>query len=251
MHLLLEPSFWLALFSVTLVQIALGADNLIIITIIAGRLPESQRIKAINLGLILAMLFRILLLAIVSWVLRYATAVFWSFDGTIFGKLHLVGGLSGKALLLAGGGLFLIWKGVKELRLKSKGAAQEMASPWRAARRLSKMMPARRRSGPRWVCSATASAENGPTLRPSICRCHGWPALFTGGGTPGCVGGLGARNCFLQAGQLIRLPAASGPTLSTRLQWGHLSDGMALAPVEAPTRRRGAEGCDHSSAGGA
>ena len=127
MHLLLEPSFWLALFSVTLVQIALGADNLIIITIIAGRLPESQRIKAINLGLILAMLFRILLLAIVSWVLRYATAVFWSFDGTIFGKLHLVGGLSGKALLLAGGGLFLIWKGVKELRLKSKGAAQEMA----------------------------------------------------------------------------------------------------------------------------
>jgi predicted tellurium resistance membrane protein TerC len=133
MHILIEPSFWVALFSVTLVQIALGADNLIIITIIAGRLPESQRVKAINLGLILAMVFRILLLGVVSWVLRYATAVFWSFDTTLPGGLHLVGGLSGKAVLLAGGGLFLIWKGVKELRIKSKGAAQELASADRLA----------------------------------------------------------------------------------------------------------------------
>ena len=58
--LLLDPTIWLSLFSVTLIQIALGADNLIIVTIIANKLPAPQRKKAITLGLVLAMLFRIL-----------------------------------------------------------------------------------------------------------------------------------------------------------------------------------------------
>lgn len=124
--LLLEPGFWVSLFSVTLVQIALGADNLIIITIIANKLPASQRVKAINLGLLLAMVFRILLLAVVSWVLHYATSVFFRFDTAAPAWLHLQGGISGKAILLAVGGFFLIWKGVKELRVKSKGLEQEI-----------------------------------------------------------------------------------------------------------------------------
>jgi Membrane protein TerC, possibly involved in tellurium resistance len=105
---------------------ALGADNLVIITILAGKLPPAQRRKAINLGLLLAMVFRIVLLAVAAWVLRYATAVFWRFDAELFGRLSVRGGLSGKALLLAGGGLFLIWKGVRELRLKSKGVGREV-----------------------------------------------------------------------------------------------------------------------------
>ena len=54
--LLLNPAFWASLFGVTLIQIALGADNLIIITIIAGKLPQSERKKAVQLGLILACL---------------------------------------------------------------------------------------------------------------------------------------------------------------------------------------------------
>ncbi len=124
--LLLEPTFWLNLFSVTLIQIALGADNLIIITIIANKLPENQRKKAINLGLILAMLFRIALLGFVSYILKYATDVFYHLDVVAAGRLSLHAELNGKALVLAGGGLFLIWKGVKELRLKSKGHEQEV-----------------------------------------------------------------------------------------------------------------------------
>ncbi len=133
MAALLDPGFWLSLFSVTLVQIALGADNLVIITILADKLPPRERPRAVYWGLVLAMIFRIILLAMVAWVLRYMTAVFWSFDGTVLGKLHFQGGLSGKALVLAGGGLFLIWKGIKELRLKAKGIEEEVGQADRFA----------------------------------------------------------------------------------------------------------------------
>jgi predicted tellurium resistance membrane protein TerC len=130
--MILDPGFWASLFSVTLIQIALGADNLIIITIIANKLPPEKRKRAINLGLILAMLFRILLLAGVSLILRFATGVFWHFDANMLG-MRLSGGLSGKAVVLAFGGLFLIWKGVKELRVKAKGIEQEVEEAQRFA----------------------------------------------------------------------------------------------------------------------
>jgi predicted tellurium resistance membrane protein TerC len=61
-----------------------------------------------------------MLLAVVSWVLRYAGQPFHHFDFTLLG-IHFQGALSGKAIVLVGGGLFLIWSGVKELRLKIKG----------------------------------------------------------------------------------------------------------------------------------
>ncbi|MBW1634715.1 MAG: TerC family protein [Deltaproteobacteria bacterium] len=120
--------FWLNLFSVTLIQIALGADNLIIITILANKLPAHQRKKAVNLGLIIAMLFRIILLAMVSLVLKYATGVFYHMDLTLPFNITVVGALSGKAVVLFTGGLFLIWKGIKELRQKSKGVEEEVKS---------------------------------------------------------------------------------------------------------------------------
>ena len=125
LDLLLDPGFWAALFSVTLVQIALGADNLIIITILANKLPLDQQKRAVRWGLILAMAFRIALLAIVSWVLRFAGQPFHHFDVTFLG-IHFDGAVSGKALVLIGGGLFLIWSGVKELRLKIKGIEHEV-----------------------------------------------------------------------------------------------------------------------------
>ena len=125
METLIDPTFWVALFSLTLVQIALGADNLIIITIIANKLPGAERAKAIRWGLILAMLFRILLLSILTWVLTYATTVFHHLDVELPG-IRLHGELTLKALVLLFGGLFLVWKGVKELRHKAKGAAQEV-----------------------------------------------------------------------------------------------------------------------------
>jgi predicted tellurium resistance membrane protein TerC len=111
---------------VTLVQIALGADNLIIITIIANKLPTEQRKLGIYLGLILAAVFRIFFLGIVSFILKYATGIFYRFDASFLSWVHLRGGLSGKALILIIGGAFLIWKGVKELRLKMKGIEQEV-----------------------------------------------------------------------------------------------------------------------------
>jgi len=125
LDLLFDPAFWLALFSVTLVQIALGADNLIIITILANKLPLDQQKKAVQWGLILAMVFRIILLAVVSWVLRFAGAPFHHFDFDLLG-IHFMGAVSVKALVLVGGGLFLILSGVKELRLKIKGVEHEI-----------------------------------------------------------------------------------------------------------------------------
>ncbi|MEZ6188775.1 MAG: hypothetical protein R3F62_27705 [Planctomycetota bacterium] len=125
MDFLIDPAFYAALLGVTLIQLALGADNLIIITILANKLPGEKRKKAINLGLILAMLCRIVLLCMVSLILRYANTPFWHFDQELLG-LHWEGSVSGKALVLLIGGLFLIWKGVKELRVKAKGHEQEV-----------------------------------------------------------------------------------------------------------------------------
>ena len=125
MELLLDFKFWLALMSVTLVQIALGADNLIIITIIANKLPPAQRPRAVQVGLILAMVFRILLLLAVSIVLRYATTVFANFDTELLGATFH-GEINAKSIVLFVGGLFLIWKGVKELRVKAKGISHEV-----------------------------------------------------------------------------------------------------------------------------
>ena len=125
LDLLLDPGFWAALFSVTLVQIALGADNLIIITILANKLPLDQQKTAVRWGLILAMVFRIILLGVISWVLRYAGTPFHDFDFTALG-IHFQGALSGKALVLVAGGLFLIWSGIKELRLKIKGIEHQV-----------------------------------------------------------------------------------------------------------------------------
>jgi predicted tellurium resistance membrane protein TerC len=125
MEMLLDPGFWLALFSVTLVQIALGADNLIIITILANKLPIDQQKRAVRWGLILAMVFRIVLLAVVSLVLKFAATPFYNFDSTVLG-INFHGSISAKALVLVGGGLFLIWSGVKELRLKIKGVEHEV-----------------------------------------------------------------------------------------------------------------------------
>ncbi len=127
LDLLLDPGFWAALLSVTLVQIALGADNLIIITILAGKLPPDRQMKAVRWGLIMAMVFRLVLLALVSWVLRFADTPFLDLDRSLLG-IHFEGALSVKALVLVGGGLFLIWSGVKELRVKIKGVEHEVES---------------------------------------------------------------------------------------------------------------------------
>jgi predicted tellurium resistance membrane protein TerC len=121
-----ESVFWINLLSVTLIQLALGADNLIIITILANKLPVNEQQKAVNWGLILAMLFRILLLFMISSILQYATSVFYHLNSTFPAGVAVYGEFSGKSVILIAGGLFLIWKGVKELRHKIKGVEQEV-----------------------------------------------------------------------------------------------------------------------------
>ena len=125
--LLFTSVFWFNLFSVTLIQIALGADNLIIITILANKLPGNQRKKAIQLGLLLAMVFRIILLFLISYVLQYGTKTLLHLDENFLNHLSVQGEINAKALVLFIGGLFLIWKGVKELRHKSKGLEQNVS----------------------------------------------------------------------------------------------------------------------------
>ena len=124
-QLFIDPAFWAALFSVTFIQVALGADNLIIITILSNKLPARRQGLAVRLGLLLAMVFRIILLALVSWLLGFSTQVFLTVDSSVLG-LHFEAGVTVKAVVLGAGGLILIWKGVKELRVKAKGVGEEV-----------------------------------------------------------------------------------------------------------------------------
>jgi len=125
-QLLTDLGFWAALFSVTLIQVALGADNLIIITILANKLPAQKQTQAIWAGLLLAMLFRIILLGVLSWLLAVATGTFMVVDSSLLPGVHVQAELSVKALILAVGGVVLIWKGIKELRVKAKGTGDEV-----------------------------------------------------------------------------------------------------------------------------
>ncbi len=124
--LLLDPAAWASLFGITLIQIALGADNLIIITIVANKLPGDKRVRAIRWGLVLAMIFRIVLLFAVSMVLAAATANLLHLDTRTLGLAEVTGDVTGKSLVLVVGGLFLLWKGVKELRVKLKGVEDHL-----------------------------------------------------------------------------------------------------------------------------
>ncbi len=105
MEWLADPHAWLALATLAALEIVLGVDNIIFISILCGRLPEHQRAKARNLGLIFAMLTRIGLLFTLSWLMTLTAPWFTVLDKEI----------SGRDLILIGGGLFLLWKSVHEI----------------------------------------------------------------------------------------------------------------------------------------
>lgn len=110
----LDPSAWVALATLTLLEIVLGIDNIIFISILVGRLPEAQRQKARILGLGLAMGTRILLLLSLAWVMRLTDPLF-----TVLGEA-----ISGRDLILLLGGLFLIGKSAHEIHVTMEGAAE-------------------------------------------------------------------------------------------------------------------------------
>ena len=115
-ELLTDPAIWLAFLTLSLLEIVLGIDNIIFISILVGRLPPEQRQKARVLGLGLAMLMRIALLLSIAWVMTLERPLFDVLDK----------GFSGRDLILVGGGLFLIAKSVFEIHDSLEGEAHEI-----------------------------------------------------------------------------------------------------------------------------
>jgi predicted tellurium resistance membrane protein TerC len=113
-----SPQAWIGLATLSLLEIVLGIDNLIFISILSGKLPPEQRDKARKMGLSLALITRILLLCSLSWVMSLSNQL-WNVS--ILG-LQLPN--TGKDLVLAFGGLFLIWKSTKEIHEKVEGHAE-------------------------------------------------------------------------------------------------------------------------------
>ncbi len=113
MEWLLDPQIWISLLTLTVLEIVLGIDNIIFITILAGKLPRDQQPKARQLGLSLALITRILLLCSITWLMGLTKPLF-----TVPLLNH---GLSGRDLILLIGGLFLIGKSVVEIHEKLEG----------------------------------------------------------------------------------------------------------------------------------
>jgi len=118
MDWLTSPEAWIALLTLTALEIVLGIDNIIFISILVGRLPEQQRNKGRVLGLGFAMLTRILLLLSITWVMKLTFPLFSAFDK----------GLSGRDIILIGGGLFLLWKSTVEIHESLEGAGEERSA---------------------------------------------------------------------------------------------------------------------------
>jgi predicted tellurium resistance membrane protein TerC len=110
-----EPGIWISLLTLIFLEIVLGVDNIIFISITSGKLPEEQQEKATNIGLVLAMFLRVILLFGISWLIAMK-APWFNVD---FMGIH--GGFSGQSLILIGGGLFLLYKSVTEIHHKLEG----------------------------------------------------------------------------------------------------------------------------------
>ncbi len=108
MELLLDPNTWIAFFMLAALEIVLGIDNIIFISILVGRLPPEQRDLGRRLGLGFAMVSRIGLLLSLAWVMTLTTPLF-----TVFAQE-----ISGRDLILLGGGLFLLYKASHEIFLE-------------------------------------------------------------------------------------------------------------------------------------
>ena len=110
-----SPEAWIALLTLTVLEIVLGIDNIIFISILSGKLPEKQQPRARTIGLVLAMLMRVALLFSIAWISRLTTPLFEIFAYEI----------SGRDLILLAGGLFLIGKATHEIHEKLEGHAGE------------------------------------------------------------------------------------------------------------------------------
>ena len=111
MHWIYDPQAWIALLTLTSLEIVLGIDNIVFITILAGKLPPRDQHSARRVGLAAAMVTRILLLLSINWIMSLTQPFF-----TIAGNP-----LSGRDLILLAGGMFLVWKSTREIHEKVEG----------------------------------------------------------------------------------------------------------------------------------
>ncbi len=123
MGILSDPQTWIALLTLTSLEIVLGIDNVVFISILAGKLPLEQRERARTIGLSLAMFMRIGLLFSLSWVIGLTDPLFEVLDK----------GFSGRDLILLFGGLFLVAKATLEIHEKLEGEAHEVNATRAAA----------------------------------------------------------------------------------------------------------------------
>jgi predicted tellurium resistance membrane protein TerC len=114
MEFLFSAESWAALLTLTLLEIVLGIDNIVFISILSGKLPEHQRQRARTTGLALAMGTRILLLLSLTWIMRLTRPFF-----TIASQE-----VSGRDLILLIGGMFLLWKSTHEIHERLEGQAE-------------------------------------------------------------------------------------------------------------------------------
>lgn len=119
-ELLSNPDAWVALLTLTLLEIVLGIDNIVFIAILASRLPVEQQGLAYRLGLLGAMVTRVALLMTINWVMQLTQPLF-----EVLGH-----SFSGRDLILLGGGLFLIAKSAQEIYDKVEGEHQEDIKGW-------------------------------------------------------------------------------------------------------------------------
>lgn len=114
-ELLTSPEAWASLLTLTVLEIVLGIDNIIFISIVSSRLPPEQQNKARSIGLMLALVMRILLLSLIFWIAHLTTPLF-----TIFGQE-----ISWRDIILIGGGLFLLVKGTMEIHHSVESTEQD------------------------------------------------------------------------------------------------------------------------------
>src|SRR3990172_5885122 len=115
MELFLQTETWIALLTLTFLEIVLGVDNIIFISILSNKLPEKQRPEARITGLSLALIFRILLLVCITWIIGFSKPLFTVFNFAA----------SGRDIILAIGGLFLLAKSTTEIHNKMEGITHQ------------------------------------------------------------------------------------------------------------------------------
>jgi predicted tellurium resistance membrane protein TerC len=122
LELLADPHTWMALITLTVLELVLGIDNIIFISILVDKLPEEKREFARKLGLFIAMFMRIGLLMVLAWLVGLTEPLFSIMDQ----------GFSGRDLILIGGGLFLIWKSTGEIHQSLEGEEGHTSSTVKA-----------------------------------------------------------------------------------------------------------------------